>query len=284
MSKSFHKFDIEARDPDKSLEPLGAGTTLAASFGVELKPASGSAGLSCPGGLAAEPPVPGEGPRVSGERPGDEVEAVPSGRVWTPAIRVIHEEDFERRARRKRRHGVERPGPASMDAAIRVWGEARSLTAAALSKGWATWIDHAAEWQWFTTHTFKEDVSPHVALALYDRWLGRLAEGCRQESRCPPELQAACAVEWTHVKRVHLHSVIAGRGLSRLRMLRWQHRWEDLARCCGMARVFSVKDRASAYHSKYCGKGGVVVVRGRFGGWHASHMRDAHSRTSFKPR
>ena len=161
---------------------------------------------------------------------------------------------------------------------------ARSLTAAALSEGWATWIDHAAEWQWFTTHTFKEDVSPHVALALYDRWLGRLAEACRQESRCPPELQAACAVEWTHARRVHLHSVIAGRGLSRLRMLRWQHRWEDLARCCGMARVFSAKDRASAYLSKYCGKGGVVVVRGRFGGWHASHKREAQGRTSRKPR
>jgi hypothetical protein len=171
-----------------------------------------------------------------------------------------------------------------MDSAIRLYGEARSLTAAELSESWATWIDHAAAWIWFTTHTFKEDVSPHVALALYDRWLGRLAEACRQESRCPPELQAACAIEWTHAKRVHLHSVIAGRGLGSLRMLRWQHRWEDLARCCGMARVFSAKDRASAYLSKYCGKGGVVVVRGRFGGWQASHMRDAHSRTSRKPR
>jgi hypothetical protein len=154
----------------------------------------------------------------------------------------------------------------------------------ALSRAVAEWIDGAADWDWFTTHTFVYDVSPEAALTRYDRWLARLAEACRQKSRCPPELQAACAIEWTHAKRVHLHSVIAGRGLSRLRMLRWQHRWEDPSTGCGMARVSPAKDRASAYLSKYCGKGGIVIVRGRFGGWPASHMRDAHGRTSRKPR
>jgi hypothetical protein len=284
LRKPFHDFDFEARDSDKLREPLGAGTTLAASFDAELQPASGSAGLSCPGGLAAQPPVPGEGPRVSGERPGDGVEALQLEKRWKPSNRVIDERDFERRSRRTRRHGRERQTSEPMRAAIRLPGDAKALGYAELSADWARWIDRATEWVWFTTHTFLYDVSPEVALALYDRWLARLAEACRQKSRCPPELQAACAIEWTHARRVHLHSVIAGRGLGRLRMLRWQHRWEDLDRLCGMARVFSAKDRASAYLAKYCGKGGVVVVRGRFAGWHASHERDVHGRTSRKPR
>jgi hypothetical protein len=145
------------------------------------------------------------------------------------------------------------------------------VTSADLRDAYGTWIDGAAPWAWFATFTFVYDVFPDRALRMFDRWLARLAEAIRTKSRCSPNLTSACAIEWTHAKRVHLHSVIAGRGLSEHRMLRWQHRWEDLDRCCGMARVLPASGRASAYLAKYCGKGGIVVVRGRFAGWSASH-------------
>lgn len=88
MSRS--RFDAAARDPDKLRDPLGAGSTLAASFGAESRPASGPAGLPCPGGVAAQPLVPSEGPRVSGEPLGGTSEALPvassaGGRVSPPA-------------------------------------------------------------------------------------------------------------------------------------------------------------------------------------------------------
>lgn len=68
MDPTCHNFDVEARDPDKSRYPLGAGTTLAASLGAEIGQASGPASLLCPGGVAAQPPVRDQGPHVSGER------------------------------------------------------------------------------------------------------------------------------------------------------------------------------------------------------------------------
>jgi len=160
-----------------------------------------------------------------------------------------------------------------MAAAVRTLDDALAVKIAnvGLRDEWGRWIDSAAAWDWFTTHTFREDVFPDRALRLFDRWLARLAEAIREKSRCSPELQSACAVEWTCRGRVHLHAVVSGRRLSDHRRLRWQHRWEGLDRVCGMARVFPAKGRASAYLAKYCGKGGIVVVRGRFAGWPASH-------------
>lgn len=66
MKPTSHECDVEARDPDKLRDPLGAGTTLAASFGVTSTIASGSAGLSCPGGMMAQPRVHAQGPREAG--------------------------------------------------------------------------------------------------------------------------------------------------------------------------------------------------------------------------
>ena len=69
MNPISHEFDIEACDLDKLRDPLGAGTTLAASFGAQSCKASDSALVSCPEGVvAAQPPVRAEGPRLSGER------------------------------------------------------------------------------------------------------------------------------------------------------------------------------------------------------------------------
>lgn len=160
-----------------------------------------------------------------------------------------------------------------MAAGVRTIADAQFLSVgrAELRGAWGGWIDGAAAWDWFTTHTFVVDVGPDAALARFDRWLARLAEAIRQKSRCSPELQSACAVEWTYRGRVHLHAVVSGRGLSDHRRLRWQHRWEGIDRVCGMARVLPAKGRASAYLAKYCGKGGIVVVRGRFAGWPAPH-------------
>lgn len=77
MSTPSHECDVEARDPDKLRDPLGAGTTLAASFGVGSITASGPAGLSCPGGMAAQPPVHAEGPRGAGSERDESSVALP---------------------------------------------------------------------------------------------------------------------------------------------------------------------------------------------------------------
>lgn len=53
------------------------------------------------------------------------------------------------------------------------------VNAVELRGAWADWIELCGPWDWFTTHTFREDVSPERALALFHRWLARLAEACR---------------------------------------------------------------------------------------------------------
>lgn len=272
MKRLFHEFELGARDPDTERDPLGAGTTLAASSDSEFTTACGPAGSSRPEGVPAQPAVPPQGPRASGERGGVTVETVATPRRWTPECRFIDDEDALRRQRRPERHGRERSRSVPMAAGIRYPGDGRlAVTSRELRDAYGAWIDEAADWVWFTTHTFVQDVFPDRAVSLFDRWSARLAEACRQKSGCSPELQSACAIEWTHAQRVHLHSVISARGLSGLRRLRWQHRWEELERCCGMARVLPATGRASAYLAKYCGKGGIVVVRGRFAGWSTSH-------------
>jgi hypothetical protein len=122
-----------------------------------------------------------------------------------------------------------------MSASVRSIDDARfvAIGGPELRRGWSRWIDRAAAWDWFTTHTFKEDVSVDQALRLFDRWLARLVEASRQKSRCSPELRCAIAVEWTCRGRVHLHAVISGEGLRALRGSRWRHRWETLGRVCG---------------------------------------------------
>lgn len=138
------------------------------------------------------------------------------GRIWTPKARIIDLRDAERRHRRLRRHGQPRSRSVPMPAAVRSIDDARALRieGTGLRSAWGAWIDGAAAWVWFTTHTFKEDVFPDRALRLYDRWSARLAEAIREKSRCSPELHTACAVEWTCRGRVHLHAVVSGRGLS----------------------------------------------------------------------
>jgi hypothetical protein len=279
MRLSSHRFGFVARDSDKERDPLGAGTTLAASYDPESDlpaTASGSAGLSRPEGGASAASVRAEGPRAEqrGERARvtDQATLSDGSLLWSPDRPFTDDADVARRGRRKRRHGRERSRSEPMAACVRYPNDGRLvIPSVQLRNAIGEWIDSSADWAWFATFTFVYDVSPEAALARYDRWLARLAEAIRQKSRCSPELQSACAIEWTHAKRVHLHSVIAGRGLSDHRRLRWQHRWEDQDRCCGMARVLPATGRASAYLAKYCGKGGIVVVRGRFAGWSASH-------------
>lgn len=155
--------------------------------------------------------------------------------------------------KRKRRHGRPRPSSAQpMAPAVRTVDDARwtNVGGPELRDAWGAWIDSVGPWVWFTTHTFKADVSPDRALRLLDRWLARLAEACRQKSRSPPELRCAIAVEWTCRARVHLHAAVSAQGLEALRRILWRHRWERLDVVCGMARVHSAKDRASAYLAK----------------------------------
>ena len=84
MSKVSHSYDVEARDRDKSRDPLGAGNPLAASFGAAATTglASGPRGLVRPRGGSL---VPEQGPRESGEREGLENQiAKQAGGLVTP--------------------------------------------------------------------------------------------------------------------------------------------------------------------------------------------------------
>jgi len=142
--------------------------------------------------------------------------------------------------------------------------EGRSLRARVLRDAWCRYLDDAGPWDWFTTHTFKQDASPKLALRFYDIWLARLSEACRQKAKRHAHTRAAVAVEWTTNDRVHLHSVIRARGLQAYSRLRWQHRWEGIAsRWTGIARVHAANDaRATSYLAKYMGKGGILTLRG----------------------
>ena len=51
MSTHCHEYDVEARDSDRSRDPLGDDTTSAASLGAEFGQASGLAMVSSPGGI-----------------------------------------------------------------------------------------------------------------------------------------------------------------------------------------------------------------------------------------
>lgn len=92
MDRLSHNSDVEARDPDKLRDQtLGAGTSLAASFGAPIGAASGPAESSCPGGLVAtQSPVRDQGPDASRERSRlgiseTATEATTGGRVTPPA-------------------------------------------------------------------------------------------------------------------------------------------------------------------------------------------------------
>lgn len=136
--------------------------------------------------------------------------------------------------------------------------------ARALREAWSDYLNAGGPWDWFTTHTFKQDASPRLALRFWDVWFARLSEACRQKAKRRPNTRAAVAIEWTTNQRVHLHSVIRARGLQAYSRLRWQHRWEGIARnWTGIARVHSANDsRATSYLAKYMGKGGFLVLRG----------------------
>lgn len=152
----------------------------------------------------------------------------------------------------------------------------------AFAEAWSRWIDGAAAWNWFATLTFKEDVSVERAEKLARRWLARLAEATRQKSQSDPKLQSVTAIEWTCQGRVHIHIVIEAQGLDGHRRLRWQHRWEELDRVCGMARVFPASEAASAYLGKYLGKGGVITLSGLSPNGMPLRYETRQSRTSRK--
>lgn len=294
------EFDTEACDPDKLRDPLGAGIALAASFDAEFAPASGSVAIVGPGGVEAKPTVRAERPRAgsgerarvtpvpdakgpqpkkpsefwSGHRSLDGTDGEPSP-VWTPRARMIDAQDQHARKRRKRRHGRERGRSEPMSACARYEADSRvRLSAAEFSKAWSKFIDKTILWIWFCTFTFKSDVSVERALELFDQWWARLSEAVRQKSKSTLSLTCVVAIEWTHANRVHLHAVVAGPGLDDHRRIRWQHYWEGLHYLCGMARILPAQDRASSYLGKYLGKGGILVLRGRFPRWHAPQMRE----------
>ena len=160
----------------------------------------------------------------------------------------------------------------------------------ALPRSVARFIDRAAEWHWFTTHTFSRDLSPDKALRYYEVWMARLSASLpntqrrqlrRRKSDGPgpgggdaPELDArtrrrgkpsyVVAIEWTRGGRVHLHSVISEDRLVASRRTRWARRWESLGPVCGMARIELPRGRASDYLAKEIGKGGVFCCGGPF--------------------
>jgi hypothetical protein len=199
----------------------------------------------------------------SGHRSLDGI-AEAEARHWTPAARFCETPNQRaNRERRAHRHGKPRDKSLPMPPCAYTVRDARVMVSPEeFAQAWSGWIDRAAVWNWFATLTFKEDVSVDLGITLARRWLARMAEAVRQKSPSTPRLKSALAIEWTCNNRVHIHTVIKAPGLDDHRRLRWQHRWEELGRVCGMARVLPAKEAASAYLGKYLGKGGIITLYG----------------------
>jgi len=139
-----------------------------------------------------------------------------------------------------------------------------------LKYGWANFIRAHRPWQWFATFTFKYDLKEDPALRRFGAWVGRLTQALRDSGSKKPKVKYVLAVEWTHLKRVHLHALLSSPGLDRLNRLRWAGRWTQVGG--GYARIYPALGRAWGYLSKEIAKGGQIHFGG--GPWRDRKYRE----------
>jgi len=126
---------------------------------------------------------------------------------------------------------------------------------------WAVSVEKDA---WFTTLTFKRELSPYKAERMCDRWLARLDQAYKDKTG--RRLKSFRATEWQQRGVVHYHLLVLGAGLDALSRKRWEHRWG--ANGGGYARIYEAERKSAPYLAKYMNKrlGGEVHIGGAWQG------------------
>ena len=140
-----------------------------------------------------------------------------------------------------------------------------------LLEGWAALaeqMDRMFGWQWYTTHTFRDQPHPESANKTFRKWLhmlNRKAFSVKYHKR-------GQGVVWLRGKEphklretFHYHALIGGFNPMKVgSQFEWMDKWNKLA---GFARIFPYERQKGArfYISKYVSKGGEMDV------WYPSH-------------
>ena len=124
-----------------------------------------------------------------------------------------------------------------------------------LQEAWAAFLCQW-EWQWFATHTFREEVHPeaaHKRFRVFVSKLNRSLYGPRWYKK-NKSVQWVRALEWQRRGVIHYHALYANVGNAR--RLTWMDTWDRLAGFCRIEKI----ERQDAV-AKYCSK--VRGYRGR---------------------
>ena len=127
---------------------------------------------------------------------------------------------------------------------------------------WAEFLDEWP-WDWFTTHTFRQEIHPEAANKVWNRWihqLNRYVFGVRYTNRPYDGVTWARGLEYQRRGVIHFHALL-GRIPSTTRRLDWMDKWTELA---GYARIqpYDSMKGARYYLAKYVSKGGEIDLGG----------------------
>lgn len=149
-------------------------------------------------------------------------------------------------------------------------GDARSPEGAALRADWVDWLKAQGRWDWFCTFTFTKDVSAAQAERRFKQWVARLQQSLNHHSKSRKHVRVTfvLAIEYTTLKRVHLHAILKANALQKANRTRWAGRWDSIGFECGIAQVLPARPEACAYVVKYITKDGRLTIGGPFTTWH----------------
>ena len=111
------------------------------------------------------------------------------------------------------------------------------------------------EWNWFVTHTFKNDISQHRAWSKWLKWIDKLNRSIYGRAHKKHSLGVVwcCATEFQKRGVIHYHALISGVPQSVYRA-EWARQWREVLNC-GRSRVDqAVQNAAMIYISKYVAK------------------------------
>lgn len=134
------------------------------------------------------------------------------------------------------------------------------------------WIEmlSRADWQWFVTFTFKEEIHPEAADKLYRVWINKLniaIYGKRWRKHKPYGVKHARALEWQKRGVLHYHALITNTGYEDRQ--HWADVWSKLGKDskAGFIKIdlydYSLGG-VEAYISKYVTKDGEIDLSANY--------------------
>jgi hypothetical protein len=129
-----------------------------------------------------------------------------------------------------------------------------------LEDAWADFLDRLGPWEWYTTHTFREEIHPEQADRRYNRFIRNINQALfgKRFVEQGKGIYHVKAIEYQRRGVIHFHTLMGG-GVSKLRRLTWMDIWyEDN----GQARIepYDPNRGARGYLSKYVSKGGQIDI------------------------